>query len=305
MLKNERILITGITAPTAVSMATALVKDNEVWGAARFTDPAGRAPIDVLGVKTVSVDLGQKDLSALPSDFTYVLHLAYFRSPKPDFEEASRVNGAAVGYVFSHCRKAKAALYMSSHVIYSVYEDPCRPMLETDLIGAAKPGFSATSMVSKIAGETMARYCAPALDLPVVVARLNAPYGPLGGLPVTNVDSIAAGKPVFARWDPEPYAPIHVDDMAAQLPAMLDSASTPANIVNWAGDEPVTVRQWRQYAAQWSGNEAQVDVRPPPFSLRGSLADVIKRRSITGPCRVPFKEELKVAYDQRLAAAKA
>jgi nucleoside-diphosphate-sugar epimerase len=190
-------------------------------------------------------------------------------------------------------------------VIYSVVEDPWHPKLETDPIGAARPGYSATSMVSKIAGETMARYCAEAFDLPVIIARLNAPYGPLGGLPVSNVDSVIAGKPVYARWDPEPYNPIHMDDMNDQLPALLDAAGTPANTVNWAGDEAIAVQQWCQYAAEWSGKEAKIDVRPPPFSLKGSVADVTKRRSITGPCKTPFKEGLKAAYDQRLAAAGA
>lgn len=72
-----------------------------------------------------------------------------------------------------------AALYMSSHVIYSVQEDPWHAKRETDPIGAAKPGYSATSVVSKIAGEAVARYCAREYDLPVVIARLNAPYGHL------------------------------------------------------------------------------------------------------------------------------
>lgn len=299
MLKDEKILITGITSPVALALAKSLVGDNEVWGAARFSDAAARSRIDALGVRTAAVDLGNRDLSALPSDFTYVLHLAYFRSPKPDFEEAFRVNGNAVGFVFSHCRAAKAALYMSSHVIYSAGEDPWYANLETDPIGAAKPGYSATSVVSKIAGETIARYCAQEFDLPVVVARLNAPYGPLGGLPVMDMENAAAGKEVFARWDPEPYTPIHTDDMAAQLPAMLNSAATTANTVNWAGDEVVTVQQWAGYGAEWSGQEAKINVRPPPFSLKGSVADTAKRRAITGPCKVPFKEGLHAIYKSR------
>jgi len=69
-----------------------------------------------------------------------------------DFEEAFRVNGDGVGFVLNHCRSAKAALYMSSSVIYSMHEDPWHEQRETDPIGWAKPGFSATANVSKIAG---------------------------------------------------------------------------------------------------------------------------------------------------------
>jgi nucleoside-diphosphate-sugar epimerase len=305
MLKNEKILITGVTSPVAEALAKRLVDENEVWGAARFNDPKARARVDASGVKTVPVDLAAGDLSALPTDFTYVLHLAYFRSPVPDFEEAFRVNGDAVGFVFSHCRSAKAALYMSSSVIYSMHEDPWRVQSETDPIGWAKPGYSMTSTVSKIAGETVARYCARSLDLPVTIARLNSPYGPTTGLPVTNMDQVVAGKEVFARWDPEPYSPIHLDDMSDQLEALLDAASTPATVVNWAGDEHITVQSWSAYAAEMAGVEAKVSVRLVEGSVRGSCSDPTKRRSITGPCGINFRDGYRDAFVARHGQRKA
>ena len=46
------------------------------------------------------------------------------------------------------------------------------------------------------------------------------------------------------RWDPMPYSPIHDDDIAAQLEPLLGAASVPATIVNWCGDEPVSVQEW-------------------------------------------------------------
>jgi nucleoside-diphosphate-sugar epimerase len=300
MLTGEKILITGITSPVAGALAASLTGQNEVWGAARFSGDAGvRAKLEAGGIRTAAVDIGEGDLSALPDDFSYVLHLAYYRSPEPDFEQAFRVNGAGTGFVFSHCRKAKAALYMSSHVIYSVVEDPWHPKKETDHIGAAKPGYSQTSMVSKIAGEAVARYAAREFSLPTVIARLNAPYGPAGGLPVSNMDQVMAGKGVFARWDPEPYTPIHMDDMCDQLPALLDAATTGGTVVNWSGDEAVSVQQWCGYVADWSGKPAQIEVRPPPFSLKGSCADNTFRKSLTGPCRTPFKDGFRRIYEAR------
>lgn len=299
MLKNEKILITGITSPVAEALAKPLAGANEVWGVARFGEPAARARIEAAGVKAVALDLSAGDLSALPTDFTYVLHLAYFRSGVPDFEEAFRVNGDAVGFVFNHCRAAKAALYMSSSVIYSMQEDPWHEKVETDPIGWSKPGYSMTSTVSKVAGEAVARYCARQLDLPVIVARLNSPYGPTTGLPVSNMDQVVAGKEVFARWDPEPYTPIHLDDMSDQLEALLGAAGTPATVVNWAGDEHVTVQQWCEQAAQMAGTAAKINVRPPEGSARGSCMNTTKRKSITGPCRIPFEEGFRAAFKAR------
>jgi nucleoside-diphosphate-sugar epimerase len=302
MLKNEKILITGIGSPVAQALATSLIGDNEVWGVARFGDLAARARLETAGIKTLAVDVGSGDLSLLPTDFTYVLHLAYFRSSAPDFDQAFRVNGDGTGFVLHHCRAAKAALYMSSHVVYSMHDDPWHAPRENEAVGWSKPGFSVTSAVSKVAGEAVARYCARVFDLPVTIARLNAPYGAKERLlPVVHMDAVVAGNEVFARWDPEPYTPIHLDDMCDQLAAMLDAASVPATTVNWAGDEYVTVQQWCAYAAELAGTDAKVGVRIIEGSLRGSCADTTKRKSLTGPCRVSFKDGFREIYQTRHA----
>jgi nucleoside-diphosphate-sugar epimerase len=300
-LKNEKILITGVTSPVAQALAKSLAGDNEVWGVARFSAPDVRATLDNSGVKTVALDIGAGDLSALPSDFTRVLHLAYFRGPRTeDLAEAMRINAEGVGFVFSHCRKAKSALYMSSHVIYNYDEDPWLEAREDGAFGTATPSWSATATVSKISGEAISRYCAREFNLPIVIARLNSPYGAMDRLlPTGNMDAVVAGREVTARWDPEPYTPIHLDDMCDQVEAMLDAASTPANIVNWAGDEHVTVQQWSRMAGELSGKEARVVVKEAPGSKRGSCADRTKRRSITGPCKVTFEQGFRDIYEQR------
>jgi nucleoside-diphosphate-sugar epimerase len=305
MLSGEKILITGASSPVAEVLAAALAKNNEVWGAARFTDKSAPERLAKSNVKTVTVDLAAGDLSALPRDFTYVLHLAYFRIGEPDFERAFQVNGDAVGFVFSHCRNAKAALYMSSQVIYSFREDPWQAAKETDHIGWCKPGFSATSVISKIVGEGVARYSAREFNLPMVIARLNAPYGPTTGLPINNMDAVVAGKDVLARWDPEPYTPIHLDDMIAQIAPLLASASILANVVNWCGDENVTVQEWSRMAGRMAGVEAKLGTRVAEGSVRGSCSDPTKRRSITGPCKIPFREGYATAFEARHGTAKA
>ncbi len=300
-MKNEKILITGATSSVSRAFATSLVGDNEVWAVSRFGDPATQASLEAEGIKTLSLDVGSGDFEGLPTDFTYVLHLAYFRGGgATDFDEAFRINGEGTGFILNHCRSAKAALYMSSHVIYTFNEDPWHAPRENESIGGSKPAWSSTSAVSKVAGEAIARYCARSFDLPVTIARLNAPYGPADRLlPVGHMDMVMADREVTARWDPEPYMPIHLDDMCDQLDAMLDAASVPATVVNWAGDEAVTVQQWCGYAAEFSGRQAKVRVQEVPGSLRGSVADVTMRKSITGPCKVAFKDGYRDVFDKR------
>jgi len=55
--------------------AESLARDNEVWGIARFGNPATRDEVEAAGVTTRTGDLGGGDFGDLPDDFTYVLGL--------------------------------------------------------------------------------------------------------------------------------------------------------------------------------------------------------------------------------------
>jgi nucleoside-diphosphate-sugar epimerase len=300
MLHDQKILVTGVSGDVAFPLAKALAATNEVWGLARFTDPASRARADDAGIRTVTADLGSGELDHVPNDFTYVLHLAYYRGGATEFDTAMRVNGEGTGLLLQHCRTAKAALVMSSNVIYPPHDDPWHVPHEDDAIGGMIPYWSPTSPTAKIAEEAVARYCARALDLRVIITRLNTAYGPDGTyLPTSNMDAVVNGKPVVARWDPHPHAPIHLDDIVGQLEAMLDAASTPATIVNWAGDEQVTIQQWSQYAADYCGGVADVHTKPVAGTTRSNLADVTRRRAITGPCAVSFEPAFRAIYGTR------
>src|ERR1700676_1060178 len=85
-LKGKKILITGPTGQVATPLARALAADNEVWGMARFKDPATRAAVEADGVRCVAADLTTGDFSALPDDFDYVLNLAVCKSGDFDYD---------------------------------------------------------------------------------------------------------------------------------------------------------------------------------------------------------------------------
>lgn len=136
----------------------------------------------------------------------------------------------------------------------------------------------------------MARYCARSFDLPVTIARMGCAYSDEDGLPVWHLAAVAAGEHVRTRWDPMPYSPIHDDDICAQVEPLLDAASVPATIVNWCGDEAVSVQQWSAYFGELLGARAEVDVDPIPGASIGSVGDSTRRVSITGPCQVGWRE---------------
>jgi nucleoside-diphosphate-sugar epimerase len=288
MLSGEKILITGPAGRIAFGLAALLAAENDVWGIARFSDPATRGEVEALGVTTRSLDLGDGDFSDLPSDFTYLLHIA--ADFGNDYERGLRVNAEGTGLLLAHCRNAKAALVMSTLTVYKPHPDPWHAFREDDPLGDAGLPDPKPYSIVKIAEEAVARFCARTFDLPITIARMGSAYGDRGGLPVWHLQAIVAGAPVVARWDPLPYSPIHYDDINAQLEPLLDAASVPATIVNWAGDEPVTVQQWSAYFAELLGVEAEMVVEPVPGASLGSVGDHTMRASITGTCRVAWRD---------------
>ncbi|MCU1594874.1 MAG: hypothetical protein JWO12_2266 [Frankiales bacterium] len=290
MINDEKILITGASGIIGLPLALHLAQENEVWGLARFASPGGaRAELEQAGVTTRAMDLGDGDFSDLPDDFTYVLHLSWMRADLSQLEQALRTNVEGPGLLLHHCRTAKAALVMSGMGIYTGNTDPWHAYTETDPIGRGATAYAPTSPASKLGVEAVARYCARAYELPVVIARLNTFMGTTDSFPAMHISAVHEGRPMVAPHDPNPHSPTHLHDMLEQLEPLLDAAAAPALVVNWCGDEVVTAQEWVAEAGRLSGKEGQLVLRAPdPGSPTGTLADATKRRSITGPCTSDF-----------------
>lgn len=296
MLSGQKILITGPAGNIGLALAKTLAKDNDVWGAARFSNTERRQALEDAGVKTREIDLYEADFSALPRDFDYLLHIAVAHDPV--YDRAFRINGEGTGFLMEHCRSVKAALIMSTCTTYRPNPDPFHAYREEDGLGDQMT-YVPTYSVSKISEEVVARYCARAYNIPTVIARMNAAYGPNGGLECSHADAIIAGKPVVTRHEDCAYSPIHDDDIAGQLEAMLSIASVPATICNWGGDEVVTVREWATYMGELLGLPVDFRVQPIPGSPGGSVADNTKRLSVTGPCKVHWKDGFRRMLEER------
>ena len=318
MISDGKILVTGASGTIAQHLATRLASDNEVWGIARFageldgrggTAPAtpgvepglpraGRSELEAAGVITRAVDLGDADLasalSELPTDFTHVLHLAWTRAGIDELDAALRINVEAAGLVLHHCRRARAALVMSGMGVYSPHDDAWHRYAETDPVGRSATAYAPTSPACKLGLESVARYCARAFDLPVVITRLNTFMGTPASFPALHLQAVLDGRSLVAPHDPCPHSPIHLDDMHDQLDALLDAAAVPALVTNWCGDEVVTAQSWVEAAAAWSGRPGRLDV--VPATPKGAAADPARRRSLTGPCRTRFDEALEALY---------
>lgn len=292
MIQNKKILVTGVTGTVGRPIARYLAKNNQVWGAARFATAESRAQIEGDNITPCVMDLEAGDVSQLPKDVDYVLHFSFMRGTVEDFDRALLVNGEGVGLVLQHCLP-KAALVISSHAIYAPNPDPTFECKESSELGRSFAPWGPTSPVTKVAEEAVARFSARAFQVPVTIARLNTVYGGAGHLISMHIKQILAGETVMVPNDPNNHRPIHIDDMCEQLEPLLNAASIPANTVNWAGDKVISSQYWCQQAAKFLGTEAKLETFTLPGAQLSHIADIDKRRTITGPCRVDFLAALE------------
>ena len=289
-MKDQKILITGPTGQVALPVALALARENEVWGAARFSDAAARRRLEDAGVRCVAMDLGDGDFTGLPADFDYVLNLAVAKSPDGDFDADLRANGEATGLLMSHCRRAKAFLHCSTTGVYQPAGH--HVFRETDPLGDNHRVMMPTYSIAKIATEVVARTMCRELRLPTTIARLCVPYGDNGGWPWYHLLMMRGGTPVPVHPDrPSRYTLIHEDDIIATIPGLLRAASVPATIVNWAGQEHVAIEEWCAYLGELCGLEPRFDVTDK--ALDSVQVDTSRLVELVGPAKVGWQEGLR------------
>ena len=255
-ITGQRILVTGVTGWVAGPLAASLAaQGNTVFGAARFRDPAQREPWEAQNVSTVSIDLEKGRLDEVPNDLDLVLHFAVAKSN--NFEEAfaSNAHGSADLMETAASRSDRMTFFhCSSTAVYAPHDH--EPRVETDLLGDSHrpmPGMP-TYSISKIAGEVLVQHTAKRLGVPTVIARLNVPYGDQYGWMLFHLMMMERDIPVPVHVDqPTSYTPIHADDIARSMPYLLSYASTPAEIVNWGGDQIVSIEDWCEEMGRLTG----------------------------------------------------
>ena len=271
----------------------ALASNNEVWGLARFRDPAAKEELAAAGVTCVSRNLATESFADLPDDFTLVINAAAVKSGKWDLDLAA--NAEATGLLMARCRSARAFLHISSTAVYA--PNGHHRFAEHDPLGDNHRSLMPTYSICKIAAEAMARYGARQWSLPTTIARLNVPYGDNGGWPAFHLEQILADAPIVVHRDgPSLYNPIHEDDLIGQIPALLGAAAVPATIVNWAGPDVVAIEEWCAFLGDRVGLRPRFE--PDDRALPSVATDTSRMEQLIGPARVSWRNGM----DRMLAA---
>jgi UDP-glucuronate 4-epimerase len=291
-ITGARILITGPTGMFTKPVCRALAKENEVYAAARFSDAAAKEDLESAGVKCVTLDLLTGDMSNLPDAIDYVCDFAVVKSNKWEIDLEGNVGGLGRLMEWASSAGARAFFHCSSGACYAV--NPHTPLKEDAPLGDnhAVFTFMSTYSISKIAAEAMAKYAAKRFDLPTTIARLNVPYGDDGGWPAIHLDMMLGGMAVPVHTDaPTSYNLLHVDDIVATVPKLLEIASVPATVINWAGDEVVSIEEWVAYLAELTGLEGKTQATDQ--TLASNVLDLTKMHELVGHSTVPWKEGVR------------
>ncbi|MET7935258.1 NAD(P)-dependent oxidoreductase [Streptomyces sp. NPDC005322] len=294
-MEGKKILVTGGTGQVARPVAEALAERNEVWCLGRFGTPGVEKELTGRGITTFRWDmddLGEAAYGGLPTDFTHVIHSAVRRGEDGDFNAAVEVNSVACGRLMTHCRDAEAFLYVSTGALYK-RQTLDHPYAEDDPIDGVADWLPAYP-VGKIAAEGTVRAFSRVLNLPTTIARLNIAYGPggYGGVPMLYFKRMLAGEPIPVPKEGQNWCSLlYTDDLVAQVPKLWEAASAPATLVNWGGDEAVGMTDCVRYMEELTGVRA--NLVPSEVTRETYQFDPARRREITGPCRVEWREGVR------------
>lgn len=283
-LSGKRVLITGASGLVAFPVAVELARANDVYAVARFSNPEQKRWIEAAGVRAIAFDLAAHDLSPLPKSVDVVINYAVL---PPSHRDAYEVNAGAVGRLARRYRDCEAFLHGSTGSLYQYQGE--RPLREDDPYGlhsSAEP-----YAASKIAAEFLLRHLSEDYRMPAVIVRIFSFYGPRGGGVTQRIDQVARGEPVSVYPGVRNvHTPLFEDDYVEKTIAAVGIASTPAEIINIGGTEPVTTQEYCRMAGELLGRE--------PIFVENSRAwpiwaDTTRMVDLFGPNRIPMREGVR------------
>ena len=242
----------------------------------------------------MAIDLAKGDFANLPADLDLVLHFAVAKAD--NFDLAFRVNAEGSADLMAAVAATSPGLQGFLHCSSTAVYEPVHgsPRKETDLLGDSHrpmPGMP-TYSISKIAAEVLVKHTSRRLGVPTVIARLNVPYGDDYGWMLFHLIMMERGMAVPVHVDaPTDYTPIHSDDIVRSIPYLLSLATAPATIVNWGGDEVVSIEDWSNEMGRLTGLTPSFG---PTTATIASIVPDLERLHATGfRSQVGWREGLR------------
>jgi nucleoside-diphosphate-sugar epimerase len=192
-----------------------------------------------------------------------------------------------VGRLASRYRECRAFVQGSTGSLYQYQGE--RPLREDDPYGLHST--TEAYAASKIAAEILLGHLSEEYRMPTVLLRIFSLYGPRGGAITQRIDQVAQGRPVSVYPGVRNvYTPIYQDDYVEKAIASAALANTPAEIINFAGTEPVTTQEYCDMAGELLGKKPVYVENSGAWPI---WADTTKMVARLGPCRVSVREGVR------------
>ncbi|HEY8216224.1 MAG TPA: NAD(P)-dependent oxidoreductase, partial [Acidimicrobiia bacterium] len=199
----------------------------------------------------------------------------------------------ATGRLITHCRSAKGFLFASTISVY----DP--PGGDTPVPEPHPFGFHTTKAYAftKVANEAVISHASRNLDIPATVIRVGSASGVDGGPMLDRLDRIVQDRPVPLHPDRPTYVrPIFEPDCARLGVAALEAGRVPPLVVNWCGDEVVSVEEYCTYMGDLIG-------KTPIFEYTADawcslVPDTTFMHEVLGHCEVTWREGCRMLVEQ-------
>jgi UDP-glucuronate 4-epimerase len=301
-VQGQKVLFVGGQGPVSAPALRLLAPDNDVSVMARFSKPEVRMKLEADGVTCIQHDLFDP-LDDLPDDFDYVFHTALplERDPAGRLDVPTRAAwprsfdtyADATGRLFAHCRPAKGFLFASS---ISVYDPPGgdTPVPESHPFGIH---FERAYAFTKVANEAIISYLSRSLDIPATIIRVGSASGVEGGPVRSRLDRLVRGKPIRLHADKPNYTtPIFEPDCARLGVAGLEAGRVPALVVNWTGDDVVTVEDYCTYMGELVGQQPIFEYTTDTWC--SLVPDRTFMHEVLGHCEVSWREGCRMLVEQ-------
>ena len=283
-MEGKKILVTGPAGHLTTPIVRELAKSNDVWGMARFSNADDRAKLEALGVTCLKKDIARDPLDDVPEDFDYVFHAGAMvaMSSEEDMAYTFEVNVQGTGRLMERCKHVKTFVHCSTG---GVYKHQTHPTKETDDYGSPIPAYS----LSKIAAEQLVQFLSRLWNIPTIILRIGAVYGPDATGPMVRIERMMRGKEVWVNpTEPREASVMWVDDAVRLAIKAFECGAVPPVVTNFSGDDPVSIEDYCRYAGQLLGIEPKFKYTEDTYPA--NTMDTTRMHEVLGPCEVGWKE---------------
>lgn len=287
-MQGQKVLIVGGQGPVSFPLVQRLAPDNDVHSMARFTDPAGRERLEALGVTCIVHDIFEP-FDALPNDFDHVyfsaLPMSSVTEPLGVWPSSYDAYAVSAGRLMAHFSNMKSFVAASSISVY----DPVggdTPVKENHPFGFHTHG---AYSFTKVAMEAVISFQSLALNIPTTILRVGSASSPEGGPMKDRLDLLVQDEPIRLNPDkPTYYRPLFPKDAGRFSENAFAAARVPPLVVNWCGDDLVSVEEYCEFMGSLIGKE-------PTFEYttaigRGRVPDITLRTETLGAAEVRWQD---------------